>query len=77
MFYDSLSGDQKEQFVEDRLTVIKDRLASIKNKLDGESRGSKTDSQGHMYSYLENHLKAELSWLKTFKKGEYPLSDVK
>lgn len=77
MFYNSLSAEQKEQFVEDRLGVIKDKLSSVKEKMKAESRGSQAGSQLHLYSYLENHLKAELSWLKLFKKGEFPALDVK
>ncbi|MCU0821456.1 MAG: PadR family transcriptional regulator [Spirochaetes bacterium] len=77
MFYNSLSSEQKEQFVDDRLTVIKDRLLSVKDKMKDEMKGNQAGPQLHLYSYLENHLKAELTWLKTFKKGEFPVVEVK
>ncbi len=76
MFYNSLSEEQKEQFVEERLVIIKDKLASIKEKIKVEAKIGQ-GSQVHLYSYLENHLKAELSWLKVFKKGEFPMPNGK
>ncbi len=77
MFFNSLASEQKEQFVEDRMSIVKDKLNSIKDKIKKESKDSDIGSQIHLYSYLENHLKAELTWLKSFKNGEFPIPIIK
>ncbi|MBN1500093.1 MAG: PadR family transcriptional regulator [Spirochaetes bacterium] len=62
MFYNSLSDEQKEMFIEDRKDLIKDKMTELKEKMDSESKDS---NAYHLYNYLENHLRAEMSWLKT------------
>jgi predicted transcriptional regulator len=64
MFFDNLTEEQKEQFLEERTTLIKDKIDSIKEKIEKEADDN---SYRHILSYLEHHLKAELSWLKTLK----------
>ena len=77
MFFKSLSDEQKEQFIEDRIITVKDKLTSIKEKMKEEAKPAQNNSQIHLYMYLENHIKAELTWLKSFKKGEFAIPDVK
>jgi DNA-binding PadR family transcriptional regulator len=69
MFYNTLSQDQRDQFIEDRLEIIKDHLTHIKEKIEQDSKLPEESSQIHLYSYLEQHLKAELAWLKSLKRG--------
>ncbi len=69
MFYKSLAPEQKEQFIEDRIDHMKGKLIEIKEKIDESSRQTEEESQHHLYTYLESHLKSELSWLKSMKKG--------
>lgn len=69
MFYNSLIPEQKEQFIEDRMTIVKDKLNSISKKIEEESKVPESKSQIHIFSYIEHHLKAELAWLKSLKKG--------
>ena len=68
MFFNTLNPEMKEQFIEDRLETVKDKLDYIRRKTEEESKLPETDSQLHIYTYLENHLKAELSWLRSLKK---------
>lgn len=65
MFLDSLSEDQREQFLDERTTIIKDKIDNISEKLDQLKDSS--DSYKNILTYLEHHLKAELGWLKTLK----------
>lgn len=67
MFLSSLSDEQMEQFIEERTTTVKDKLASIREKMKDTSKEAGNSSQALLYSYLENHLKAEQTWLKSFK----------
>jgi DNA-binding PadR family transcriptional regulator len=67
MFYNTLSSELKEQFIEDRIENVKEKVEYIRKKAEDESKLPESSSQLHIYSYLENHLKAELSWLKTLK----------
>jgi DNA-binding PadR family transcriptional regulator len=62
MFYNSLSEEQKEMFIEDRKDLIKDKMTELKEKMDAEPKES---SALILYNYLENHLRAEMNWLKT------------
>jgi DNA-binding PadR family transcriptional regulator len=64
MFLNSLSDDQKESFIEERKELIKDKLNEIKTKITEESE-KKDQNYLHLYTYLENHLKAENTWLKS------------
>lgn len=66
MFLSSLSPEQKESFLEDRKEMIKDRLNAIKNKIETESK-VKDSAAINVYTYLENHLKAEMTWLKSME----------
>ncbi len=65
MFYNALSQEQKASFLEDRTDLLKERLNDIKAKLAEEEKKKSTENYVHLYTYLENHLKAELSWLKS------------
>ncbi|MCL2156178.1 MAG: PadR family transcriptional regulator [Leptospirales bacterium] len=64
MFFDNLSDEQKEQFLEERTSLIKEKLDNIKDKIE-----KSTDDSSYKYilTYLEQHLKAEINWLKTIK----------
>ena len=66
MFFDNLTEEQKEQFLEERTTLIKDKIDSIKEKIEKDATDN---SYRHILSYLEHHLKAELGWLKTLKSS--------
>ena len=66
MFISSLSDEQRSLFLEDRKELIKDKLNSMKTKIDKESK-NKESSLMHMYTYIENHLKAEMNWLKSLE----------
>jgi len=70
MFFNSLAPEQRESFIEDRIEAVKEKLSAIKEKIDEESRLPEEKSHIHVFTYLENHLKAELGWLKSLKKGE-------
>jgi len=65
MFYSSLTQEQKEQFIDDRMSSVKEKLDAIKSKIDKEKNVSQQKAHQHVLTYLEHHLKAELSWLKT------------
>ena len=67
MFFNSLDDEQKELFVENRMIVLKDKLAAIKKKIEDESKAPDEKSQIHVSRYIEQHLKAEQAWLKTLK----------
>lgn len=62
MFFKSLSDEQKEMFIEDRKDLIKEKQVELKQKAESEPKESSTY---HLYNYLENHLKAEVNWLKS------------
>jgi len=66
MFLNFLSPEQKEQFIEDRLVMIKEKLDSIKEKIDDEQT-AEDESNIYVLTYIEQHLRAELSWLKSLK----------
>ena len=65
MFINYLPGDQKEQFIEQRISLVKEKLEGIKNKIDEGKTKEGEQSYREIYTYLEHHLKAELSWLKS------------
>ncbi|HEY1405315.1 MAG TPA: PadR family transcriptional regulator [Spirochaetota bacterium] len=67
MFFDSLEKDQKEVFIEERREIIKTKLAEIKDKIDKEEKKKTPETNLVLYSYIENHLKAELSWIKSLE----------
>jgi hypothetical protein len=76
MFYNSLMPEQKEAFIEDRMEAVKEKLVAIKDKVDEEMKLPEEKSHIHVFTYLENHLKAELAWLKSLKKGDLVSSDM-
>ena len=65
MFFSTMSQEQKEQFIEDRMGTVKEKLDAIKSKIEKEKTISQQKSYNHVLTYLEHHLKAELNWLKT------------
>ncbi|MGL4369092.1 MAG: PadR family transcriptional regulator [Spirochaetota bacterium] len=67
MFLNSLEPEQKEAFIEERKELLKNKLSEIKEKIETEEKKKGTESNLHLYTYLENHLKAELSWIKTLE----------
>ncbi len=69
MFYNFLTQDQKDQFIEDRLETIKEKQTAVRDKLTESSGLPEDTSQIHLYSYIESHLKAEIAWLKSLKRG--------
>ena len=64
MFLKSLDTEQTKQFVEDRLEFLNEKLTSIKDKIKDEPKSTENI---YLYTYIENHLKAELSWVKSVK----------
>lgn len=68
MFLKNLTQDQKELFVEDRVQLLKEKLDSIKAKIDTEKKVPEDRSYLKVFTYLEHHLKAELNWLKSLNK---------
>ena len=67
MFYKYQSQEQKEQFIEDRMSLMKEKLELIRGKISQEEKLSEEESYITILNYLEHHLKAELNWLKTLK----------
>jgi DNA-binding PadR family transcriptional regulator len=65
MFINYLTDDQKKQFIEQRMSLIKDKLEAIKKKIDEEKSQPGELSYHEIFTYLEHHLKAEMSWLKS------------
>ncbi len=68
MFYDSLSNEQKENFIDDRKSLVEERLFSIRKKMRDDNSVSHKNPQMYLYKYLEHHLKAEQTWLRSLKK---------
>lgn len=69
MFIDSLSKEQKDQFVDERLTLIKEKIDSIRDKISAVSKNPEEITNLTVLNYLEHHLKAELAWLKSMKES--------
>lgn len=67
MFLNSLTLEQKEQFVEDRTQLIREKLDSIKGKIATEKNSQEESSNYFVLTYIESHLKTELEWLQTVK----------
>ncbi|HON15725.1 MAG TPA: PadR family transcriptional regulator [Spirochaetota bacterium] len=67
MFLDYLSEEQKEQFYEERITLVKEKIDQIKKKI--EETSAEDFSTRHILSYLEHHLNAELNWLQSTKQS--------
>jgi DNA-binding PadR family transcriptional regulator len=68
MFYKYLPEDQQDQFIEERISLIKEKLEAIKSKIEDERKIPVERSYLNVLTYLEQHLKAEHSWLKSLKK---------
>jgi len=68
MFYKYLSEEHREQFIEDRNRIIKEKIDSIKSRIEEEKNLPEDKSYINIFQYLEQHLKAELNWLKTLNK---------
>lgn len=68
MFYNSLSDEQKEHFIEDRKYLVEENLLSIREKITNDKSVPAGNTQIHLYKYLENHLKAEQAWLRSLNK---------
>jgi len=65
MFFGSLSDEQKEQFLEDRVSFIEEKIEAITEKLD--NMDTTADSYTNILTYLQYHLKSELEWLNSIK----------
>ena len=68
LFYNTLRPEQKELFIDDRIDTVNEKLKCIKDKIEKESKLSTDSSQIYIFTYLESHLKAELSWLRALKR---------
>jgi hypothetical protein len=68
MFLKYLTDEQKEQFVDDRLALVKEKLDIINDKMGKEVLVPEELSYIHVLNYLDHHLKAELNWLRSLKK---------
>ncbi len=68
LFFNSLTEDQKQQFIEDRLALLKEKTESLKKKMEDEKKVPEEKSNMKIYSYIDHHLKAEVSWLKSLTK---------
>jgi DNA-binding PadR family transcriptional regulator len=62
MFLAHLSEEQKEEFHSERINMIKDKIAEIKEKSENTPDD---DIYKHVLGYLDHHLKAEMTWLKS------------
>ena len=67
MFLGSLEKDQRETFIEERKEYLKDKLVELKEKVELEEKKKGADNNLYLYTYLENHLKAELAWIKSLE----------
>ena len=65
MFFNYLASDQKKQYIEQRLATLKEKLDSIKIKIEEEKTRPGDRDLSAIFTYLEHHLKAEMNWLKT------------
>ena len=65
MFLKYLTKEQKQQFIDERTAIIKEKLDSIKDRLGKEKELPEDKSNVHILTYIESHLKAELAWLKS------------
>src|SRR4030042_5365520 len=61
MFFNYLSADQKKQFIEQRLALLRDKLDTLKGKIESEKVNSNEKSFYAIFTYLEHHLKAEMN----------------
>jgi len=70
MFFNFLSDEQKEMFIEERIGVVSEKLEMIKKKVEKEKGVPEDQSHSHILTYLEEHLKAELIWLESISGSE-------
>ena len=66
MFLNSLDPESKEAFISDRKELLKNQIAEIKGKIDAEAK-KKEKKNAQIYTYIENHLKAELNWIRSLE----------
>ena len=64
LFLNSLEGEQMATFIEERTEYLNDNLNSIREKIKDTP---KTSDNFNVFNYIENHLKAELLWIKSLK----------
>lgn len=64
LFFNSLEEEQKSTFVEERTEYLNESLNSIKEKIKDMP---KSNDNLNVFTYIENHLKAELAWVKSLK----------
>ena len=55
MFFNSLSEEQKEQFIEERISTVHEKLDNIKEKIEDNREGEGSQSHAHLLAYLEKH----------------------
>jgi hypothetical protein len=67
MFLGTLESDQRETFIEERREFLKEKLVEIKDKIDAEDKKKGNESNLYLHTYIENHLKAELAWIKSLE----------
>ena len=67
MFLNTLDDEQKDVFIEERKELLKNKLSEIKEKIEVEEKKKGQERNLHLYTYLENHLKAELNWIKSLE----------
>jgi DNA-binding PadR family transcriptional regulator len=67
MFFNTLDAEQKEVFIDERKELLKNKLSEIKEKIDIEEKKKGVEKNLHLYTYLENHVKAELNWIKSLE----------
>jgi DNA-binding PadR family transcriptional regulator len=66
MFLNSLDPEDKGIFISDRKELLKSKIAEIKGKIDAEEK-KKEKKNFYIYTYIENHLKAELNWIRSLE----------
>ncbi len=64
LFISSLDNEQKENYIEEKTDLLNSKLSKIKEDIKNLPKSS---DKHNIYAYIENHLKAELSWIKSLK----------
>jgi len=65
MFFNFLTEEQREQFIEERLIIVNEKIEAIKKKIELDKELPVDQSHRHILTYLEQHLNAEMNWLKS------------
>jgi DNA-binding PadR family transcriptional regulator len=65
MFINTLDAEQKETFIEERKELLKTKISENKDRIEKETKKKGAVNNVYLYTYLENHLKAELNWIKS------------